>query len=274
MNGAWGMELMRRAHDLLFILIHEVALSQYVAAVIFVLFGLFIGKLVYVALVGIMDLFRFNMLAEKVGFYESLEGRFNDVPSRLFGRIGYWITLSFFLGAAIDVLQIADVADILAGFAGMVGRILSFAIIVILGDLLGRFIGTVFDIALSLVDHPYAGRSAAVLHITTLAGTAITNLHVLGLDMRTNEGVVLFVLLAIFVLAGGIALIVAFAGRMMTGMRIAERFRIGDRISLPDGRVAVVRALGADHLSVATDQDEWLMPAAWVLDAPIRREEL
>lgn len=270
----WGSLLFGDARRLFENLLHEVNLGPYIAAVAFVFFGLFVGKLVYVILVAILDLVRFDKLGEKIGLHELVESRFNDSPSRLFGRVAYWLVLAFFLAAAINVLEIVDVAQIVEGFVGMLGRIFSFLIILLLADLIGRFAGAAVNMMLALVDHPASEIAARPVHLAILAGAGITNLDVLGVNLHTSEGVIVIGFGSIIALVAGCAFTIIAIRRQQQARRLAERFRIGDRITLDDGGLAVVRQIEADHLVVSSGADEWLLPAGWVLGRAVRKQEL
>jgi len=58
-----------------------------------------------------------------------------------------------------------------------------------------------------------------------------------------------------------------------TEKSLRRRVKVGYRLTLTDGRTGVVRKILADSLILAGDEDEWLIPAAWVLDAPIKVED-
>jgi hypothetical protein len=274
MAANFGGALLARLEDLLSGLIARLPIVDYVAALILVLFGLFLAKVVYVLVIALADLLRLDRLAERAGAYDILEGTCRDTPSRLFGRILYWLTLAFFLAAAIDALQIIDVPLQMESFAGLAGRVFSFAILLLLADLFGRFAGAVADALLRIVDHPVAGRGGDAVHLAFTISAAITMSPVLGLDPSTTGGAIIFALAGVIGAAAAITAIVLHLRRREIHRRLLERFRVGDRIALPDGRSAVIRHLGDDHLQAAADDEEWLMPAAWVLDAPVRKEEL
>jgi hypothetical protein len=274
MTADFGGILLGRLEDLLANLAARLPWVDYVSAIILVLFGLFLAKVIYVLTLSIADILRLDRLAERAGVYEILEGTYRDTPSRLFGRVLYWLTLAFFLAASVDALQIVDVPLQVEAFAGLVGRVLSFGILLLLADLFGRIAGAVADAVLRVVDHPLGGESGRAVHLTITVAAAITLAPVLGLDGETQVGAAVLTVAAIIGAGTALTAIVLHLRRLESRRRIVDRFRVGDRIALPDGRAAVIRHLSDDHLLVAADNEEWLMPAAWVLDAPVKKEEL
>jgi len=268
------MLLVGRARDLAVRLAVEVPLFDYLSALLLLVVALVIGKLVYVIIVGLLELLRFNALAECLGVYELIGRRIRDTPARLAGRLVYWIIFAFFIGAAIDALQIVDVPQLVEGFAGLMGRVFSYALILVLADLFGRFSGHLFDAALRLVDHPAAGRTTRPVHLTVLLATGATNLEVLGVTPRTKAGIAIIGLLLVILSAITITWTVLWMRNRFHERRLRVRFRVGDRITIPDGRFGVVRVIHPDNLIIAVDDETWQIPAPWLLEAPIRREEL
>lgn len=274
MTSEFGGALLGRLADLQSNLLSRLPLHDYLVALIFVLFGLFLAKVISVLVLSLLDILRFDRLAEKVDLYEIIDGAHNDSPSRLLGRVLYWLTLSFFLAAAIDALQIVDIPLQLEALAGLASRVISFAVLLLLSDLFARFAGAVFDAVLKIVDHPFAGRGAKFIHYAITLAAGIVLCPVLGIDPETRVGSAVLVFGGLIGTATACASIVLLLKRADTRRRLHERYRIGDRITLQDSRPGVVRHLGDDHILIASDEDEWLMPAAWVLDSPVRKEEL
>jgi len=265
--------MLGRFRDLMFRISNEIPFNDFLSAIFFVLLGLIFGKIIYVIVASILELIRFDRLAEKIGLYELLDSRMRMTPSQIAGRIAYWIVIALFIMAGIDSLQIVDVPHILESLVGLGGRIFTFLALIVLADLIGRIAGAIFDSLLQMTDHPAGGKISVAVHIFILLCAVITNLDVMGIDIKTGYGIGIVGVAT----AMGFTFFVMWARARLklieTEKSLRRRVKVGYRLTLTDGRTGVVRKILADSLILAGDEDEWLIPAAWVLDAPIKVED-
>lgn len=255
-------------------LFDRMPIQDYSIALCYAAFGLIAGKLAYVLVSGILEALRFNRLCERIGVYEIVEARARDLPSRLVGRLAYWGILAFCLVGAIDSLNFVDVPLMFEAFVGITGRIICFAIIVVLADIVGGVIASVFDAVLLIVDHSFAGKTATPIRYGIVGGTALLGLELLGIDPETGAGQSVLAGAGLFALVVGVILALRRHAAFSIARKLAERFRVGDRIEIQDGKTGVVRRIECDHIIAATESDEFLIPASWLVESPVKREPI
>lgn len=220
-----------------------------IGAAISILVGWLIAYIVDRLLTATLTKGGFDQLAARTGMIEDFERVGIRVrPSRLIGRLAFWLILAAALVQAINVLQLAEISRSLGAFIAFLPHVVIAVIIVLVGIIIGDMVGRGAAGAMSrsgIAYHDVAGgfvRSAIIVVAALMA-----------LQQLTIESEFFFeIFLAAF---GALALAFAIACGLgarhvaenaIAGRAIEQRFALGDRVAV-DGRKGVVERI--DSLS-------------------------
>jgi len=187
----------------------------------------------------------FDRLAARTGMIDDFERvGVRVTPSRLIGRLAFWLILAAAFVQAINVLQLAEISRSLGAFLAFLPHVVIAVVIVFLGIIVGDMAGRGTAGAMS--------RSGIVYHVPAGAfvrSAVIVVAALMALQQLTIESVFFFeIFLAAF---GALALAFAlacglgardFAENAIAGRTIEQRFALGDRLAV-EGRRGVVERM-------------------------------
>ncbi len=209
---------------------------------------------------GLMDSFR------RLGVREPMRGM---VPAMLF-----WLTLLLFVQSAADMVGLKTISDGITGFFAFLPNLLSAAIIVVLGNALGQFLGQAVTNYARDSGLAFARSLGSALSSFTLFVVAIVALGQLKVDTRILN------ILTIVIFSG---LALAFGLSFGLGTRDATRnliagfyarrvFGAGQTLEV-DGRRGVIAAISAQQTLLEADGATIAVPNTALIEQAVRREE-
>ncbi|HPG30957.1 MAG TPA: hypothetical protein PLQ81_09245 [bacterium] len=180
----------------------------YVDAVIILIIGLIIAKLIYLAIAGILKIFRFDAAAEKTGFLELISPHISDVPSRILAKICYWIIITITLCVVVDNFGFEDISLILWTILKLLSQLISFTAFIIICYYILLFFTKIFSIGLALINFKYF--KFAEYFVLSLGGLGIVYYSFPLLDLREQTESLINEILIFILKCGVVSLSVIF----------------------------------------------------------------
>lgn len=112
------------------------------SSIIILILGLFLAWIIKLIIVKMAKLLRLDRLFSKIGLTGALEKiGLRETPSKLFGRIFYWLTVILFVIISLYTLKVPAIEGFLEKFLLYLPNIFIAALLVVLGYLIGNFLG-------------------------------------------------------------------------------------------------------------------------------------
>jgi hypothetical protein len=174
-------------------------------ALLLLIFGLVIAWFIKLLITRFLRVLQVDVLAEKSG----IAGAFRNVGikdsiSTLTGRIIYWLVVIIFLTMALHALRMPAVEEFIAKFFLYLPNVIVAVIVIVLGYLMGNFLGRATLIASVNADLPIGTFLSRFVKVTIYIISASMALELLGIGKDT-------VLLTFAIVFGGIVLALAIA---------------------------------------------------------------
>lgn len=122
-------------------------IPRVLAALVVVIIGWILGKIVYRMVSEILTRIKFNKIFEKAGWLEALEkAEIKTTPAQFVGEVGKWVILIVFLVSALKVLFVGYSLDlsfldkIVAWLPNLIVAVIIFVVATIVADVLGKII--------------------------------------------------------------------------------------------------------------------------------------
>jgi hypothetical protein len=172
--------------------------------VIFIL-GLVLGWILKKIIVKLAKLFKIDHFCSKIGMTEALEQvGIKGSPSRFLGRIFYWLAVIIFTIIALYALKVPAIENVLEQFVLYLPNIFIAALLIIVGYLLGNFVGRTILIAAVNAGMRFASLLARGVKILIFVFAFAMALEQLGIGRN-------IVVVAFSILFSGIVLALALA---------------------------------------------------------------
>lgn len=204
-------------------------------ALILILAGWIVGRLIQAILAGLLRRLGLDRLAQRAGASQMLErlGMGSSAVDVL-ARVVFWLILLVFLLAATESLGLEGVVQTLGGLIDFLPSVLAAALILLFGGLLARLVGEALG-ALAEQSGIQAGTAlGSLVRYALLAFVVILALQQLGVEtsLLTTTTVAL-------IGAAALALAVAFgfgsrdiARNIMAGFHVREEFTVGQVLTV------------------------------------------
>jgi hypothetical protein len=180
-------------------------LPRLLSSLVLILCGLLAAWLLKTICILVIRSLQGDTLAEKVGLTPALRKiGIKDAPSRITGRVVYWLVLVSFLIIALNALRVPTVEDLLTRFFLYLPNLFVAVLILALGYLVGNFLGRASLIALVNADVSIASFLGRFVRITVYIIATTMSLELLGIGKDT-------VLVAFAIVFGGIVLALSIA---------------------------------------------------------------
>jgi hypothetical protein len=180
-------------------------LPNLLTSLVLVSAGLLFAWLFKTIIVRIAWLIKADAISEKIGVTRILQkGGINESLSRLTGRLAYWVVLISFVIMGLDALKMPAVEDLLGKFLLYLPNVIVAGGVMVLGYLLGNFLGRAVLIASVNAGLAFAGLLGKFVKLTVLIMSATMALELLGIGKET-------VLVAFAIVFGGVVLALAIA---------------------------------------------------------------
>jgi hypothetical protein len=157
-----------------------------VAALLFILFGLFAARFLSSLLEQFLRRIKLDSYTSQVGINEiTVRFGFGRSPSAILGFIVYWSLIMVFFVSAANIMNLGVISDILERFiVGFIPRIAAVIFISFGGLMFAKFISDVV-INSSTANNLRGGRSLArIIHLVILVITAMAAVEQLGIEMK------------------------------------------------------------------------------------------
>ncbi|HBB67139.1 MAG: hypothetical protein A2X28_10460 [Elusimicrobia bacterium GWA2_56_46] len=157
-----------------------------IAALLFVLFGLFIARVLSSLLEQFLRRIKLDTYTSQVGINEVMvRFGFGRSPSAIIGFIVYWSLIMVFFVSAANIMNLTVISEILERFlVGFIPRIAAAIFIAFGGLTFAKFISDVVTDS-AAANNLRGGKSLSkIVHFVILVFTAIAAVEQLGVDMK------------------------------------------------------------------------------------------
>ncbi len=193
-------------------------------------------------------------------------------PSAMVARLVFWVVFLFFLVLAVENLGLGLTAVPLRAFVGYLPRLLGAVLLLFVGSLLAVAVGTALDASLARIEFARHRTLAGLVRGLILVVTAVAAIEHLGFDISLFTATVINL---VTIVAAGLAITFALGGREVTrnilaGYYAKERFRVGDRLEIPEGQGELV-AIGTVNAEIELDEGSLVVPNSLLLETAVKR---
>jgi small-conductance mechanosensitive channel len=255
MNGEFSLKT--AAIDVLQSLSSAIAgfVPRFFTALVVVLLGVLLAKLVARAIRGAFDRLMIDALLERVGLTALLQRvGLREAPGRLVARLVYWLLVLLFVQSAAAAIGLTAISGAIDSFFGYLPNLVAAVVVLLAGAMISRFVGDLITRAADESGIEFAatlGRAAATLILFVVAVMAVSQLRI---DTALIKSVVLVVL-------GGFAAAIALSfglgtrditRNIVAGYYAKKLFTIGEEIEVGGQRGVLV---GVTAQQVLLEQD-------------------
>ncbi len=239
-------------------------LPNLLGALVLLLVGWLIARLVQFILGSLLRRLRLDALAERVGISNLLSNAGLDSSvANLLARLAYWLLLFVFLLAAAESLGLIGVTETLKSLVGYLPNVLAATLILLLGSLIAQFVGDTLGKVTIQAGVTAGSTVGQVVRYTLLVFTIILVLGQLGIQTDLLTIAVSALLIAITL---ALALAFGFGSRdlarnIMAGYYAKESFEVGQQISIR-GHSGVLMSVGTVKSVIKTDDGLISLPNA------------
>jgi hypothetical protein len=174
-------------------------------AMFLMVLGFIIAWLIKLLVTRLLKVLQLDVLADKSGMTSALSNmRIKGTLSSLMGRISYWVVVLVFITMAFHALKTPAIEEFLARFFLYLPNVFVAVIVIVIGYLVGNFLGRATLIASVNAELPIANFLARFVKVTIFIIAASMALELLGIGKDT-------VLVAFAIVFGGIVLALAIA---------------------------------------------------------------
>jgi len=174
-------------------------------AIVILLVGWIIAKLIEVVLVKILKAARLDTASDKAGLTNVLaQGDIKCSLSELIGGIVYWLIVLVVIATVLNALNLTVAADILSRLVGYIPNILGAVFILVLGTFLANFIAAIVRTAASNAGISNAKALAQISKTILIVFAVIIAIEQLGIGVAVMN-LAISIILASIGLAIGIA---------------------------------------------------------------------
>jgi len=180
-------------------------LPNLLIGIILIILGFLVAWLLKVIITRISHFLKIDRLSEKIGITQMLHrSGIMESFSGLMGKAAYWVVLLSFIIMGLDALRVPAVEKLLSEFWLYLPNVITAAMIVIAGYLLGNFLGRAALIAAVNAGLPVSGLVGKFVKFTVFIMAATMALELLGIGEDT-------VLIAFAIVFGGVVLALSIA---------------------------------------------------------------
>lgn len=248
-------------------------LPRLVGALVLLLLGWLVARLVRFVLSNLLRRLGLDRLAERAGVYKL----FSDAglaPSasvaNLIARVVYWIVLLVFLIAATESLGLPGVVDALGGLVAYLPNVLAAVLILLLGSLIAGVVGGTLGTLTTQVGVAAGPLLGQVVRYVIIAFAVILALDQLGIETT------LLIAAAIAIIAAtALALALAFgigsrelAHNIMAGFHTRDAFSLGQQLNVR-GHIGRLVSVGPVKTTLETKNGMVSLPNSVLMDEEV-----
>jgi hypothetical protein len=197
----------------------KVFMPNLLAMLVILLLGIILARVVKLILVKFLVAINFDSWSDRMGFTKLMrQGDLWSKPSATLGEIVFWLLIIVTLMSGLNALQVPTINHLVGEFFSYIPRILSAAMILIVGYVLSGFISRTVLIAAANNGFHYAKILAEAIHTLLI-------MLILSMVMEQLQIAPVIVLAAFSIVFGGIVIALAIAfgvGGIDAARRIIE----------------------------------------------------
>jgi hypothetical protein len=197
-------------------------LPSLVGALVILLLGWLVAKILKAALVKILVAVRLEKLSAKSGLSRFLSrGDIKHSLADILGTVFFWIVFLFFIYLAADVLELTLISDLINRIMSFIPNLIAAALIIVIGILISSFFRGVVKVAASSYALAHRELLAKIVQYAIIFFTIAMALEELGVATHILVNSVLIIVAAI---AFGLALAFGLGSKEVAGKIVNKIF--------------------------------------------------
>ena len=201
-------------------------------------------------------------LADRAGIVAALRGLGVRAPlPTLIAQVVFFFLFLSFATAAVRLMGLNAVADLLNSILTFIPKAISAAILILFGSMLARFFGNTITAVADTVNISYSNVLGKIIEYAILAFVVVLAISTLGVDTT-----VLTTSLTIIIASVGLAIALTFSlgsresiKNVIAGFYVRQNFRPGQRITVRDYNATIsgsIRSTSGAYTVLDTVNDE------------------
>jgi small-conductance mechanosensitive channel len=248
-------------------------IPHFVNGLIILIIGYLISAVVRFVIRLILKYIRIDQLADRAGISNALQGLGVRVPLHiLIAQIIFFFLLLSFATAAMSLMGLSAIADLLNTVLRFIPRAISAALIIVFGSMLARFLGDAVSSVAERVNIAYSTVLGKIIEYAIVAFVIVLAVSTLGVDTT-----ILTTSFTIILACAGLAIALTFAlgsraavRHVIAGFYVRQTFQPGQRVQV-DTYNGVVRSTSGTYTVIeSTDeagaQNTVALPNAMLLE--------
>lgn len=248
------------------------ALPKIILAVIIFVIGYIISKLVASVVTKLLSKIGVDKLGEKLNEIDIIsKSNFSVVPSKILGKIFYYMLLLIFTLVATDVLGVPAVSQLFKDIISFIPNLLVAIIVLILGILLADLIKNIVYTACNSLGIPSAKLIASFLFYFLFINVVIMALTQANIEtefIASNISILIGGAVAAFAIGYGLAS-KEIVANFIASFYSKDRFQIGDQVII-DGEEGVIVDVDRSALTIDNGEYRTIVPLSKTISEKIK----
>lgn len=228
------------------------------AAIVLLVIGHFLGKLLAYIITKLLTKVGLDKLTEKAGLGDAVAGTgFVASPSQIFGKIVYWLIFLTFIISAADTLGLDRVSSTIDDFVLYLPKVIGALLVVIVGMFAATLVRTGVEAALASVNLGYERAVGGLIYAIIVIVVISLAIGQLEIETALLNQVISIVLLAA---AGAVALALGLgtrdvAGNIVAGVYARDLYQPGATIRFGDVSGTILE-VGSTNVVIRVSPDK------------------
>lgn len=198
-------------------------LPNLLSFLVILLLGILFAWIIKLIVIAVLKIFHLDRFFSRTGIAGELDKiGIKETPTKIVGRMFYWLFLLIFIIIALNTLQIPAIEQFLGSFLLYLPNIFIAILLIIIGYILGNFLGRATLIASANAGVKFAGIISRVVKSAVVLLAFIMALEQLGIGRDT-------VIIAFTILFGGFVLALSLAfglgGKDIASKYLEKKFK-------------------------------------------------
>jgi len=241
------------------------------AAIVLLLVGHFLGKLISKVVEKLLHKVGLDKLSDTAGLSSTNNVGFDTTPSKILGKIIYWLLFLMFVISAADTLGLERVSETIDNFVLYLPKVVGAFLVAIIGLFVAGFVRTAVETTLGSMNLGYERVIANVVH-----GVIVIVVISLAIGQLEIETQLLNQVVVIVLFSGAAAIAISLglgtrdvAGSVVAGVYVRERYQPGDQVRIGDVEGTVVEVGSTSVLIEQADGKAIAVPNRQMLDEQV-----
>lgn len=246
-------------------------LPDILGALLLLLLGWIIAKLVSRLIVKLFEVLKFNDIVDK--FNESkwvVKSKFKIVPSKIIGRFVYWVILLLFFITASETLGWTAVSDSINQLIIYLPKLFSAILIFVVGLYIGNLVRDIIVSTLDSFEISSAKILSEIAFYVIVVIIATTALEQAGIDttlITSNITIIIGSIFIAFAVSFGISSRDVFRN-ILSSFYGKNNFHVGQKIKINDKAGEIIQ-IDKMHCVLKTKDGKWIFPASKLISEEI-----